>query len=248
MPISQPFFLTVRPLTNNRGYECQFVNHHAYAKTPSNYTRAFSLIQNDLITLFEYIEPSKKNLTTHSFRIMELLLRTCTELEANFKAILRANGYTKKLEHNWNIEDFFKIETSHYLSQYQIRMPYWTGAGRIRQPFKDWSLGSTLGWYRAYNNVKHDRANNLDQANLGNLIDAVSGLSIILAAQYWIYDYTPNSDILTTDDGDEFESGIGGYLRVKFPTNIPNADKYDFDWGILEYHKNPFAKFDYNSL
>jgi len=252
MAITKPYFLVVRPETTG-AYACQYVRHAAYAKSPSNYTRAFMLIQSDLMTLFEYVEPSKKNLPTNSFRIMELLLRTCTELEANFKAILRANTYSKT-EKDWNIEDYYRIEASHFLSQYEIRMPYWTGNGRIRKPFESWSSSHVLSWYQAYNKVKHDRVNNLEEANLGNLIDAVCGLAIVLAAQYWIYDFTPNNDVLVADDGDEFEGGIGGYLRVKFPENVPDDQRYDLNLQTLqsqqafEDKKRPFVKYNYDAV
>ena len=62
---------------------------HNYSDHPEHYTRAFAILQKDIIGLFEYIEPSDINLVTYSFRIHELLVRTCIEVEANFKAILR---------------------------------------------------------------------------------------------------------------------------------------------------------------
>lgn len=245
MAISKPYNRIVRPLVG-QGYQCQYTGHPAYANSPSNYTRAFLLIQEDLLKLFEYVEPSTKNLSTYSFRIMELLLRACTELEANFKAILRANTYTVRAERDWNITDYHKIEKSHFLSEYEVRMPYWAGrTGRIRKPFKDWSSPHELTWYKAYNSVKHDRVSGLEGANLENIIDAVCGLAVILAAQYWIYDFSPNT-FLIADDGDEFEGGVGGYFRIKFPQGVTEADSYDFDWSVLEKRKDPFVKFNYD--
>jgi hypothetical protein len=85
-----------------------YIRHHSYADEPSNYVRAFLLIQKDLQTIFEYIEPSDQNLDAYSFRTYELLLRTCTEIETNLKAILRANTYSPPAR-NWTIIDYAKI-------------------------------------------------------------------------------------------------------------------------------------------
>jgi hypothetical protein len=207
------------------------------------------VIQKDLIDLFEYIEPAAKNLDTYSLRTFELLLRTCTEVEANFKAILKANTYGRP-ERSWNVkQDYCKIQRTHFLSEYEIRLPYWAGNGRIVQPFKSWAGGyATLDWYDAYNKSKHDRSANLDQANLKNLIGAFTGLAVLLAAQYYIYDFSPNNGFLIAEDSDRFEGGIGGYLRVAFPSNVPSVERYDFDWSTLEANPNPFQKIDYDNV
>jgi hypothetical protein len=250
MPVAKPYYLTVRPYTDgdySEGGRSLYVEHPAYAKTPSNYVRAFLLLQKDLQTFFEYVEPSQQNLKTYSFRTFELLLRACTEVEANFKTILRANTYRKRS--NLNMTDYFKINSSHFLSQYEIRMPYWSGDERIRKPFAAWDGGThSLDWYQAYNNAKHDRAGNLSEATLEHVIDAICGLAILLASQYYIYDFTPNNDVLALDDADEFEGGIGGYLRVKFPDNVPANDRYDFNWSSIEDQVDPFQKFDFNAV
>jgi hypothetical protein len=116
---------------------------------------SFQLVQNDLITLFESIEPADQNLSTYSFRIHELLMRTCMELEANFKAILAANTYSKTS--NLNITDYYKVNASHYLSEYEVQFPYWTGVRSAWKPFEAWRVPANpvtlhvLPWYQAYN-------------------------------------------------------------------------------------------------
>jgi len=40
------------------GQQHEYIKHPAYSTTPQNYIRAFQLLQNDLITLFESIEPA----------------------------------------------------------------------------------------------------------------------------------------------------------------------------------------------
>lgn len=98
MGVKRPFRRTCRQFIDNsyaNDGKSAYITHEKYAKSPEHYIRAFLLIQKDLHTLFDYIEPSDKNLKTYSYRIHELLLRTCVEIEANCKAILLENGYVK---------------------------------------------------------------------------------------------------------------------------------------------------------
>jgi hypothetical protein len=229
--------------------------HSSYADHPENYIRAFELIQKDLLALFESVEPGDQNLSTYSFRIHELLMRTCIELEANFKAILLANTRSRPAG-KLNITDYFKINKSHYLSEYEVRLPYWTGTGSVWKPFNEWAVNASsanpwsLTWYKAYNAAKHDRASALSQANLENLLYAVTGLEVVLSAQFFNYDFGPIDYMISRRRPYlGFEPGIGGYFSVKFPQNTPATDRYDFAWpNLITQTSNPFDKFDYDNV
>ena len=93
MAIKKPFHRIYRPMVEG-GYEGNYQYDDCFAKDPTHYTRAFFMIQEDIKKLFRYIEPADTNLQTYSLEIYQLLLRTATEIEANFKAIFRENGYT----------------------------------------------------------------------------------------------------------------------------------------------------------
>src|SRR5688572_7486964 len=94
MTIMNPYRKNCRPFENGT-YGSYYISDPKYAKDPEQYIRAFLLIQKDLKELFDYIDPSDINLQCHSFRIHQLLMRTCIEVEANCKAILSENGYDK---------------------------------------------------------------------------------------------------------------------------------------------------------
>lgn len=132
------------------------------------------LIQKDLLELFDYVEPSDTNRLCYSYRIHELHTRTCIEIEANCKAILSENGYIRAGD--WNMGDYRKLNTTHRLSSYEINFPLWYGNEAKRKPFAAWSGAGPLGWYQAYNETKHNRHENFEQANFENLLNAVSGL------------------------------------------------------------------------
>jgi hypothetical protein len=72
----------------------------------------------------------------------------------------------------------------------------------VKIPFAAWgSAGGALRWYDAYNDTKHDRHKNFEQANLGNLTDAIAGLVAVLGAQFYTHGFSHVT--LWADDIDE---------------------------------------------
>jgi hypothetical protein len=221
--------------------------HPKFAESPEHYIRAFLIILKDLQELFDYVEPADKNLTCYSYRIHALLLRTCVEVEANFKAILKENEYSRPGD--WNMNDYKKIEKTHFLSSYEVKVPNWTGTGAIRFPFSAWSTGGSLPWYQAYNTTKHDRHSAFEQATFEHLIDACCGLLVILSAQFETNDFSPSNTLLALQGPrDGMESGIGGFFRVRFPANWAPELRYDFDWQNLKNDADPFQNIDYSQI
>jgi hypothetical protein len=101
-------------------------------------------------------EPADQNLVCYSYRIHELLLRACIEVEANCKAILLGNGYKRRLDKHGNpidlnMFDYIKIEQSHKLSKFEVAVPTWAGIHGVRTPFSSWAHGQSTDWYQAYN-------------------------------------------------------------------------------------------------
>jgi hypothetical protein len=247
--VAAPYRRTARIFTDNTYSDSgkwMYVLHQNYAESPENFVRAFLLIQKDVLELFDYIEPSCANLATHSHRIHELLLRTCVEIEANCTAVLRENGYVRN--GNWNMGDYKKLEQSHYLSQYEVKVPNWLGSAGVRAPFSSWAASGSLAWYAAYNETKHDRHLNFTKANFENLIDAVTGLSVLLASQFLDNDFSPAGMVLSVNPGgpsDGLEPSIGGFFRLKFPVNVPDIEKYDFAHSDIDFNYDIFQNFNY---
>jgi hypothetical protein len=247
MPIQNPFRRNIRIFTDGKfteGGRWRYLLHKKYAKSPEHFIRSFFLIQKDLHELFEYVEPSDTNLQTYSYRIHELLLRVCIEIEANCVAILTENGYKKSTD--LNMTDYKKINHTHRLSSYQVQLPIWKGRKFLRQPFKSWETNSGLSWYRDYNATKHDRQSEFSRARFDSLIDAVCGLVALIASQFSTHDFSPVDYLVTEGPGDGFEAAIGGYFRIKFPTDWPESERYEFDWQKIENQRDPFKNIDYS--
>ena len=152
MSIDKPYHRNYRTIIEgqNSGFSgWAYTIDKKYASNPEHYTRPFTIIQDDLKNLFEFIEPSDINLQTYSYRIHELLIRTCIEVEANFKAILQENIYTPKYksgknkgklrpENKWNIDDYKKVNKTHHLDSYSIIVPIWDGQKKEFRPFEEW--------------------------------------------------------------------------------------------------------------
>lgn len=247
MGIPRPYRRTSRQLIDgsysNSGHG-RYVTHPRFAKDPEHYVRAFLLIQKDLRELFDYIEPSDQNMSCYSYRIHELLLRACIEVEANCKAILLENGYQKTGD--LRMSDYVKIEQSHRLSEYEVRIPAWSGCMGARRPFELWKSDHRLNWYQAYNATKHDRHAEFTKATFEAMLDAVCGCLVILSAQFRGHDFSGGSSFLALDGpSDGLSDAIGGFFRVKFPDSWSESERYEFDWRQLRGEEDPFAQYPY---
>jgi hypothetical protein len=249
MTITQPYRRTVRAFTDGKykeGGRWGYIAHPKYAVAPEHYVRAFAIIHKDLLELFEYLEPADGNLQCYSYRVHGLLMRTCIEVEANLKAILQENNYTKG--GNWNMDDYRKVENSHHLSQYQVKFPVWQGVQHTKTPFSAWaaSTPTRLPWYQNYNAAKHDRHQEFAKADLSSLLDAIAGVAALLCAQFFNEDYGPGpGHLLLEGPNDGFDETVLDYYRIKLPNNWAAAECYDFDWQKLAALADPFQPYPY---
>jgi hypothetical protein len=145
------------------------------------------------------------------------------------------------------MKHYKKINASHHLSAFEVKLPFWHGEKNIRRPFEMWSSFGRLPWYQAYNETKHDRHIGFSKATLDHLIDSVCGVVTIICAQFSTaqFDY-----VLTTGDlPDGYHLTIGRYFTVRFPNDWPEEERYDFDleWSAhLRHEEDPFQNFPYN--
>ncbi|MBD3280489.1 hypothetical protein GF389_03110, partial [Candidatus Dojkabacteria bacterium] len=147
-----------------------------------SFLREYHLIMKDFDKLLAYIDPSEENLGTFSHRTFELLLRSCTAIEAIFKVLSRDLGYPSE---NLDMRDYFRInnDSNLELSDYIVKLSSWRSGKKIVVPYEGWHDGQNykkLPWYKAYNNVKHDRDQNFKEANFENVINATAGLFTLL--------------------------------------------------------------------
>ncbi|MCC4261564.1 hypothetical protein LL270_12975 [Pseudomonas aestusnigri] len=146
--------------------------------------RAYRNIQSALDDLFNYIEPSEITLTTYSHKIRELLILACTEVECLLVNTITKNGYKKK--NQYSTKDYIKCKSILGLSSYEVQLTQYPTL-KTFTPFLGWccdNTTATLPWYKAYNAVKHNRSENIKDANLNHLLNAVAAIHILLESQY----------------------------------------------------------------
>lgn len=146
--------------------------------------RAYQNIQSSLDNLFNFIEPVKINLKTYGHKIRELLILACTEVEYLLLKALTENGYREK--ERYSTADYVHCRDVLKLNLYEVELTQYSSLG-IFTPFKDWSESrstASIPWYNAYNQVKHNRSDNIPHANLKHLLDAVAAIHILLESQY----------------------------------------------------------------
>lgn len=239
--LTAPLKRTVRPFVGGsytEGGGLRYLRHPNYAQDGAHYVRSFAIIQKQLQDVFEYVEPDDINATAYSFRVMSLLVTTCVEIEASFKAILTENGYGKS--GNLDMSDYSRIERTHRLSEYRIRIPYWKGLLKERKPFGSWaSPGGRLSWYQAYNSVKHDRHSSFKLATFEHLTDAVCGLFALLSSQFHSEDFAPGSiglSVGSRNSHPDFDFGIGDFLEIAYPSSWLAEECYSFDATKLDFN------------
>lgn len=259
MPFAKPFYRNIRGMLPgpNAGYSgVGFISDPEYALDPSHYTRAASLIVEDLREIFDFVEPSVEGESAFSYRIHALLMRTCIEIEANFKAIFHAHNFRLGSNQRLDIVQFRRIDASHHLSSYEVDLPMWNGNSRIWRPFEPWHEfrgrvaprnSCTLRWYQAYNASKHNRHNEFRESNLGNLIESVAALIVVLSSQFKDLVFDARSDYLTLNSG-PWQPTIGELFRIKYPDDWSDEEAYAFNWSELKLQSDRFATINYATI
>jgi hypothetical protein len=184
-----------------------------------------------LANTFEAIEPHEKNAKTFSHNLRHLLILVCTEVEAAWKGILKANGYTTSGRMTTN--DYVKLLPVLKLDSWVLQLLFYTDYPSL-QPFKGWSASNpteSLPWYAAHHAVKHDREEQLHQATLENVIMAFAALLALGAAQF--------GPKLLSDMANENNMGRSVFAQ----THFHYVEKPTWDAG--ECYFPPFGKKDW---
>jgi hypothetical protein len=136
-----------------------------------------------LQTICQTVQPSEKNLDVYGHEIRSLLILAATEAETHWRGILEKNGCVLSRP---NTNDYVKLIEPLKLLDYSIIFHDFPDLQPIR-PFAGWSKAdptNTLGWYAAYNGVKHNREGEFERGNLRHAFEAVSACTALQVAQF----------------------------------------------------------------
>lgn len=143
---------------------------------PFEHWKHYLALEADLNTIARYVEPADGNIGTFSVELTKLFLSAASEAEvvcrvlcAEHKLSVRTNnidGWREALHAR-----FPKLHTIPVIAhKYGLKC----------LPWSDWATGANPQWWRDHNDVKHERHAYFAKASLGNSLDSMAGLCVLL--------------------------------------------------------------------
>lgn len=148
----------------------------------SNQLRQLEIILDDISEVFKVVAPDKKQYSVYGHNIRNIIILACTEIDERMQNILECNG-VKSIGTHFQMLDYYKLKDALRLDEYELSFYRYGDFGTFA-PFSTWESNTQLFWYKAYNDIKHNREKHFKKANLFNAINAIMAYAIILIAQY----------------------------------------------------------------
>jgi hypothetical protein len=143
-----------------------------------------AVLSRALDEVCQTVHPEGANLHAFGYDIRNLLILACTEVEAQWRGVLQANGVSPERP---GTADYVMLCQPMRLTEYAVSLSAFPWLDPVA-PFRTWRADGKptqdLPWYQAYNDTKHDRDGQFHQATLRNAIDAVCALVVMTVAQY----------------------------------------------------------------
>jgi hypothetical protein len=112
-------------------------------------TGQFRTLIDQLVRICRVVHPSKENMQTFGHEIRNIFILACTEVEAQWKNVFKANGCDGR-----STRDYVRLSAAMKLSGYSVSLTAFPWNEEIT-PFCGWTPSDTptksLQWYDAYN-------------------------------------------------------------------------------------------------
>lgn len=149
-------------------------------ETPKHHWNYFLAIENDLENISRYIEFANANLGTYSIELTHILLSASSEVDVIMKQLC----FLIDPEQNTNTINDYKRVIQAQLGTFINEEICIDRFGLSYKPWDNWNEDHNPNWWRSYNNVKHQRNNHFNEANLQNTINAVGALLLTVVYYY----------------------------------------------------------------
>ncbi len=151
-----------------------------------NYYPIYKKIEKEFSEITFSIALDDIHLNVYSNYLSDLLLRCSSECENIGKSLIKFNGFldSKRKIENLTFPEIGNI-LSHNLNlqnaELEITWIYQCLSIKNLKPFESWNniKSSNPFWFKAYNNLKHDRINNIKDGNVKNVIYSMGALFIL---------------------------------------------------------------------
>jgi len=136
----------------------------------------FLALEAELESSFNYIEPNKQNYKCYGAKYASLLNAVSVEFETTAKTLIHTLKPSAKVGSISQIKSEL-LSLFPKIGENKVQI---TRIGKTTvKPFENWS-NSKLEWWTSYTELKHNRVKNYHEANLKNLLSAMSSLLVLL--------------------------------------------------------------------
>ncbi len=141
----------------------------------------FLALEDDIVRMSRYLEPSETNFPAYSLELARILITAASEVDVVAKLLCKkidpntktrtADGYRKTI-----------VPALEKLPEAIVTLPKF---GLTLTPWEQWGKEDKNPlWWKAYNDVKHQRHEHFTDANLKHTLNAVAGLFLLLLFLY----------------------------------------------------------------
>ena len=151
----------------------------------------FIALEADLEEISRYIEFTEDNFETYSIKLAQLLLATSSEVDVISKGIC---NYLDPESEATNIRQYREIIMQKH-PEFANEQVFITRHGLQMQPWSNWNNNISPDWWQSYNNVKHNRNDFFNDANLEHVLNSISALLVSIFHYYRLEYLAQNPEI-----------------------------------------------------
>ena len=151
-------------------------------KRVSSHLEYYLTLSKDIENISRYIELCEGNYSVFSIELTRLILAIGSEVDVVAKRLCLKYEPEKNPK---SINSYKEILLKHIpkITVIDVNIARYSLAF---VPWETWSTGKNPDWWISYNNVKHHRHEFYREANLGNILNALAGLCVLIC--YLEYD------------------------------------------------------------
>ena len=140
-------------------------------------------LERDMEQVSRYIEFCEDNFPVYSIELAHLLFAAAAEVDVVAKALCKLLDHSAPRN---TIEHYRALIPVHFPQFFdeKIFIPRY---GLTLNPWENWGRDTSPLWWRSYNNVKHQRHEHFQEANLKNALNGLSALLVVIFYYYTQY-------------------------------------------------------------
>jgi len=140
----------------------------------------FVALDSDLETASRYVEFTEANFGVFSIELAHLLFAAASEVDVVAKLVCEQLAPGER----WENINHYKSVLLPAIPTLPATTVYVPRYGLSFMPWDNWSGATNPDWWRAYNDVKHERDRYFNQATLKNVLNSLGAL-LILSFHYY---------------------------------------------------------------